>query len=123
IPQQWISTVLLAYRAFTILSNWLAAKVAQGNSRVKLKVIFIIQAMIMMALALTLTLPWMALMSLKLVACFSFALRTAVQLYLIVLADESSAGSKDFAATLQPGASNLRIADGSLLRSLVLDNV
>ena len=57
IPRQWISTVLLAYGAFTILSNWLGAKVAQGNSRVKLKVIFTIQAMIMMALALTLSLP------------------------------------------------------------------
>lgn len=123
IPQKWISTVLLAYGAFTILSNWLGAKVAQGNSRVKLKVIFTIQAMIMMSLALTLSLPWMAVVSLMLVACFSFALSTAVQLYLIDLSDETSPGSKDFASTLMPVASNLGIAIGSLLGSLVVDNV
>ncbi|WP_411551564.1 MFS transporter [Paenibacillus lautus] len=123
IPQQWISTVLLAYGAFTILSNWLGAKVAQCNSRVKLKVIFTIQAMIMTALALTLSLPWMALASLMLVACFSFALSTAVQLYLIDLADESSPGSKDFASTLMPVASNMGIALGSLLGSLVVDSI
>ena len=54
----------------------------------------------------------MALVSLMLVACFSFALSTAVQLYLIDLADESSPGSKDFASTLMPVASNLGIAIG-----------
>ena len=73
--------------------------------------------MIMMALALPYH-PWMALVSLMLVACFSFALSTAVQLYLIDLADESSPGSKDFASTLMPVASNLGIAIGSLLGAL-----
>ncbi|MGG3279282.1 MFS transporter [Paenibacillus solani] len=123
ISQQWISTVLLAYGVFTILSNWLGAKVAQGNSRVKLKVIFIIQATIMVILALTLSLTWIALITLMLVACFSFALSTAVQLYLIDLADESSPGSKDFASTLMPVASNLGIALGSLLGSVVVDRI
>ncbi|GIO34628.1 MULTISPECIES: MFS transporter [Paenibacillus] len=123
IPQAWTSAVLLGYGGLTILSNWIGAKVAQGNSRVKLKAIFLIQSGLMMALGLTLRLTWLALFCVMLVALFSYALSAAVQLYLIDLADAAGGGSKDFASTLMPVASNLGIAMGSLLGSFVVDRI
>lgn len=122
-PQQWTSSLLLVYGALTIFSNWLGAKVAQGNSRVKLKIIFLIQTALMAALALTVQLSWTALVLLMLVACFSYAISAAAQLYLIDLSDNAAPGSKDFAASLMPVASNLGIAGGSFLGSFVIDIV
>ncbi|MCM2997987.1 MFS transporter [Paenibacillus cellulositrophicus] len=123
IPKQWTSAVLLGYGGLTILSNWIGAKVAEGDSRSKLKIVFIVQSLMMMALALTLSFTWAAVLCLMLIALFSYALSAAVQLYLIDLADASAGGSKDFASTLMPVASNLGIACGSLLGSLVVDSI
>ncbi|WP_151734116.1 MFS transporter ['Paenibacillus yunnanensis' Narsing Rao et al. 2020] len=108
-----VSGVLLAYGVATIFSTWMGGKVATGNSVGKLRIVFLVQAAVYAVFYFAAPLPIPGLMMLILCGAVSSLLNVTAQLYLIELSVERSPASRDFAASLNPVASNFGIAFGS----------
>ncbi len=122
IPSAYVSPVLLAYGAFSILSNIIAGKVASNNGVSKLRYVFIIQAIILGSLYFTMQSTFAGLISLMLMAVMIYAMNATIQLYLMNLATLYSPAAKDFASSLTPVAVNVGIALGATIGGYVVAN-
>lgn len=122
IPTSYVSVILLAYGAFSILSNILAGKIASNNGVSKLRYVFIIQAVILGSLYFTMESTYAGLISLMLMAVMIYAMNATIQLYLMNLATVYFPAAKDFASSLTPVAVNVGIALGATLGGYVVAN-
>lgn len=122
IPSKYISAVLLAYGAFSILSNVVAGKIANKNGISKLRYVFIIQAIILGSLYFTMENTFAGLVTLMLMAVMIYAMNATIQLYLMNLAKVYSPAAKDFASSLTPVAVNVGIALGATIGGYVVAN-
>ncbi|PSL40895.1 putative MFS family arabinose efflux permease [Planomicrobium soli] len=122
IPTSYISVILLAYGAFSILSNVLAGKIASRNGVSKLRYVFIVQAIILGSLYFTMESTITGLISLMLMAVMIYAMNATIQLYLMNLAEVYFPAAKDFASSLTPVAVNIGIALGATLGGYVVAN-
>ncbi len=120
IPTRYVSAVLLAYGAFSILSNVLAGKIAGRNGVSKLRYVFIVQAVILASLYFTMGTTFAGLVSLMLMAIMIYAMNATIQMYLMNLATVYSPAAKDFASSLTPVAVNIGIALGATLGGYVV---
>ncbi|TCI51951.1 MFS transporter [Exiguobacterium sp. SH1S21] len=120
IPTSYVSMILLAYGAFSILSNILAGKIASRNGISKLRYVFIVQAIILGSLYFTMNSTVAGLMSLMLMAIMIYAMNATVQLYLMNLATIYAPAAKDFASSLTPVAVNVGIALGATIGGYVV---
>ncbi|MEF3355902.1 MFS transporter [Paenibacillus sp. GYB006] len=121
LPSSLFSTVLFAYGLVTIVSNLIGGRIASGDYVGKLRIVFILQAVIFILFGLTAALPVIGLISLILIALTSYILNASTQLYLIDLAYMYVPKAKDFATSLMPVANNLGIAIGSFIGGLMID--
>lgn len=119
IPKSSVSGVLFVYGIATIISNWIGGKVATGNAVGKLRIVFLIQALVYVAFSLTAPISIAGMFVLILLAGMSSIVSAPAQLYLIDLASRFAPKTKDLAASLNPVASNLGIAGGSAIGGLV----
>ncbi|TWT27299.1 MFS transporter [Planomicrobium sp. CPCC 101110] len=122
IPTRYVSVILLAYGAFSILSNVLAGKIASRNGVSKLRYVFIVQAVILGSLYFTMDFRAAGLASLMLMAVMIYAMNATIQLYLMDLASAYSPAAKDFASSLTPVAVNIGIALGATIGGYVVAN-
>jgi MFS transporter, DHA1 family, inner membrane transport protein len=122
IPASYVSMILLAYGAFSILSNVLAGKIASKNGVSKLRFVFIVQAVILGSLYFTMGSTSTGLVSLMLMAVMIYAMNATIQLYLMNLATVYFPAAKDFASSLTPVAVNIGIALGATLGGYVVAN-
>lgn len=120
IPTSYVSAILLAYGAFSILSNVLAGKIASRNGVSKLRYVFIVQAIILGSLYFTMESTLAGLASLMLMAVMIYAMNATIQLYLMNLATVYFPAAKDFASSLTPVAVNIGIALGATLGGYVV---
>lgn len=120
IPTSYVSAILLAYGAFSILSNVLAGKIASRNGVSKLRYVFIVQAVILGSLYFTMESTLAGLASLMLMAVMIYAMNATIQLYLMNLATVYFPAAKDFASSLTPVAVNIGIALGATLGGYVV---
>lgn len=122
ISTSYVSMILLAYGAFSILSNVLAGKIASHNGVSKLRYVFIVQAVILGSLYFTMESTIAGLVSLMLMAVMIYAMNATIQLYLMNLATVYFPAAKDFASSLTPVAVNIGIALGATLGGYVVAN-
>lgn len=122
IPAAYVSAVLLAYGAFSILSNIVAGRIASHNGVSKLRYVFIIQAAILGSLYFTMENSFAGLVSIMLMAVMIYAMNATIQLYLMNLAAVYSPAAKDFASSLTPVAVNIGIALGATIGGYVVAN-
>ncbi|WP_147805187.1 MFS transporter [Alkalicoccus halolimnae] len=122
IPTRYISIILLAYGAFSILSNVLAGKIASRDGVSKLRYVFLIQAVILGSLYFTMESTYAGLISLMLMAVMIYAMNATIQLYLMNLAELYFPAAKDFASSLTPVAVNIGIALGATIGGYVVAN-
>ena len=122
ISTRYVSMILLAYGAFSILSNVLAGKIASHNGISKLRYVFIVQAVILGSLYFTMESTIAGLVSLMLMAVMIYAMNATIQLYLMNLATVYFPAAKDFASSLTPVAVNIGIALGATLGGYVVAN-
>ncbi|WP_142830059.1 MFS transporter [Planococcus soli] len=122
IPTSYISIILLAYGAFSILSNVLAGKIASHNGISKLRFVFIAQALILGSLFFTMQSTIAGLISIMLMAVMIYVMNATIQLYLMNLAAVYFPAAKDFASSLTPVAVNIGIALGATLGGYVVAN-
>lgn len=121
LPSSWFSTVLFAYGLVTIVSNLIGGRIASGDYVGKLRIVFILQAVIFIIYGVTAAMPVIGLISLVLIALMSYILNASTQLYLIDLAFTFVPRAKDFATSLMPVANNLGIAIGSFVGGMMID--
>ncbi|TWT13168.1 MFS transporter [Planomicrobium sp. CPCC 101079] len=122
IPESYVSAILLAYGAFSILSNVLAGKIASHNGVSKLRYVFIVQAVILGSLYFTMESTFAGLISIMLMAVMIYAMNATIQLYLMNLAVLYFPAAKDFASSLTPVAVNIGIALGATIGGYVVAN-
>lgn len=122
VSKSYVSAILLAYGAFSILSNVLAGKIASQNGISKLRFVFIVQAVILGSLYFTMESTFMGLISLMLIAVMIYAMNATIQLYLMNLAVVYFPSAKDFASSLTPVAVNIGIALGATLGGYTVAN-
>ena len=122
VSKSYVSAILLAYGAFSILSNVLAGKIASQNGISKLRFVFIVQALILGSLYFTMESTFMGLISLMLMAVMIYAMNATIQLYLMNLAVVYFPSAKDFASSLTPVAVNIGIALGATLGGYTVAN-
>src|SRR5690606_31392627 len=120
IQAKYISIILLAYGAFSILSNVLAGKIASHNGISKLRFVFIVQAIILGSLFFTMQSTVAGLVSILLMAIMIYVMNATIQLYLMNLAAVYFPAAKDFASSLTPVAVNIGIALGATLGGYVV---
>ncbi|AIQ65630.1 hypothetical protein PSTEL_23495 [Paenibacillus stellifer] len=120
IPADRTGYVLIVYGAATIFSNIISGVIASGNYMAKLKVLFLIQAVIFAIYGITVSVPWLGILGLIAIACISFSINAAVPIYFIHLAERFVPAAKDFASSLMPIGANIGIAVGSASGALVM---
>ena len=119
IPIEWTSWFLLLYGCATIISNVISGKIASGDYVQKLKRMFIVHAVIYIVYGMTMSYNIIGMVSLMSIACISFSINAAAQLYLIDLTEGFVPQAKDFANSLLPIGANIGIAIGSSVGALV----
>ncbi|WP_338779122.1 MFS transporter [Metabacillus sp. FJAT-52054] len=118
-PSQSISLILFGYGFISIFSNILAGKIASHNAIGRLRFVFLVQAIVLIALYWTTNDLIIGLINIGLMSLMAILLTTSTQLYLIDLAGIYQPKATGLAASLMPVASNVGIAFGSALGGLV----
>lgn len=118
-PNQSISLILFGYGFISIFSNILAGKIASHNPIGRLRFVFVIQALVLIALYWTTQNFIIGLINIGLMSLMAILLTTSTQLYLIDLAGIYQPKATGLAASLMPVASNVGIAFGSALGGFV----
>lgn len=116
----YVSIILFVYGLFSIVSNYLSGKIADGNGVGTLRYVLLAQAIILTSLYVTIHSTFSGLISLMLIALTMFAVNATIQLYLMNYAGKHLPKLKDFASSLTPIAINIGIAVGSSLGSYVV---
>lgn len=118
-PSQSISLILFAYGFISIFSNILAGKIASHNAIGRLRLVFLVQAIVLVSLYWTTNHFIFGLMNIGLMSLMAILLTTSTQLYLIDLAGIYQPKATGLAASLMPVASNIGIALGSAVGGIV----
>lgn len=119
IQNESISLVLFGYGVISIFSNILAGKIASHRPIARLRIVFFIQALVLIAIYWTTASLPLALVNIGLMSLMSILLTTSTQLYLIDLAKIYQPSATGLAASLMPVASNVGIAMGSAIGGFV----
>ncbi|MDN3017802.1 MFS transporter [Paenibacillus sp. BSR1-1] len=118
-PSNLISLILFGYGFISIFSNILAGKIANFNAIGRLRIIFIVQAIVLVSLYWTTSNLLAGLINIGLMSLMAILLTTSTQLYLIDLAGIYQPKATGLAASLMPVASNVGIALGSAVGGVV----
>ncbi|AZB41085.1 MFS transporter [Bacillus sp. FJAT-42376] len=118
-PSSSISLILFGYGFISIFSNILAGKIASHNAIGRLRFVFLVQAIVLIALYWTTNDLISGLVNIGLMSLMAILLTTSTQLYLIDLAGIYQPKATGLAASLMPVASNVGIAFGSALGGIV----
>ncbi|MCA1054359.1 MFS transporter [Rossellomorea aquimaris] len=118
-PSNSISLILFVYGFISIFSNILAGKIASHDGIGRLRVVFLIQAIVLVSLYWTTDNFVLGLVNIGLMSLMAIMLTTSTQLYLIDLAGVYQPKATGLAASLMPVASNVGIAMGSALGGFV----
>ncbi|MGG4093291.1 MFS transporter [Paenibacillus lautus] len=123
VPDQYISLVFLLYGVVSILSTLIGGKLALRNGLGKLRIGFLIQAVILLSLYYSSNSVIGGLISISFIALVVYTMNSTIQLYFIDLADQYDPSAKDLASSLTPVSINVGIALGSGLGGLVTTNI
>lgn len=118
-PNNLISLILFGYGFISIFSNILAGKIASFNAIGRLRIVFIVQAIVLVSLYWTTNNLLFGLINIGLMSLMAILLTTSTQLYLIDLAGIYQPKATGLAASLMPVASNVGIALGSAVGGMV----
>lgn len=122
IPGRWSSMILLCYGAVTVISNIIGGFVSAGNYLVKLRNVFLVHILVFLLFGITMHSSALGIFSLMAIACISFSINAAAQLYLIRLTERFVPKAKDTASSLMPIGANIGIAIGSAAGAFVMDH-
>ena len=118
-PSNSISLILFGYGFISIFSNILAGKIASNNAIGRLRIVFLLQAIVLISLYWTTNNLFYGLINIGLMSLMAILLTTSTQLYLIDLAGIYQPKATGLAASLMPVASNIGIALGSAAGGMV----
>lgn len=119
VPVSWVSPILFAYGFISIFSNMAAGKIASHNPIGRLRIVFLVQALVLAALFVTTSSLTLGLINIALMSFMAILLTTSTQIYLIDLAEAFNPNAKGLASSLMPVASNVGIGLGSALGGVV----
>lgn len=123
IPIEWTSSILLVYGAATVISNIIGGKIASGDLLLKLRRVFLIDAAIFILFGFTISHSLAGIATLMAIACISFSINAAAQLYFTELSVRFVPEAKDFASSLFPVGANIGIALGSAAGAFVTERL
>ncbi|MGJ7043609.1 multidrug resistance protein [Shinella sp. BE166] len=115
-----VSLVLVLYGAAIAFGNIVGGKVADRDPVKALAVLFVAQAIVLVALTFTAPSPVLALVTLAALGFLSFATVPGLQLYVVDIAKRHRPAAVDVASALNIAAFNFGIAAGAWIGGLVV---
>jgi len=117
-----VSLVLVLYGIAIALGNIVGGRIANKNPVKALIGLFVLQAIVLVALTFTAVSPVAAIITLAFLGFLQFGNVPGLQLYVVELAQKYRPGAVDVASALNIAAFNLGIAIGAWLGGLVVES-
>lgn len=118
-----ISILLLVYGIAVAIGNWIGGKLANENPVKALFYMFIVHAVIMIALTFMIPFKVLGIIGIILMGLFAFMNVPGLQLYIVQLAEKYVPAAVDVASALNIAAFNIGIALGATIGGLVADSI
>ncbi len=118
-----ISIILLVYGIAVAIGNTVGEKLANGNPIKALFYMFIIHAIVMIALSFMIPFKVAGIIGIILMGLLAFMNVPGLQLYIVQLAEKYVPAAVDVASALNIAASNIGIALGATIGGLVTDTI
>lgn len=123
ISPRLISILLLVYGIAVAIGNWIGGKLANENTVKALFYMFIVHAVIMIALTFMIPFKVLGIIGIILMGLFAFMNVPGLQLYIVQLAEKYVPAAVDVASALNIAAFNIGIALGATIGGLVADSI
>lgn len=123
ISPRLISILLLVYGIAVAIGNWIGGKLANENPVKALFYMFIVHAVIMIALTFMIPFKVLGIIGIILMGLFAFMNVPGLQLYIVQLAEKYVPAAVDVASALNIAAFNIGIALGATIGGLVADSI
>lgn len=123
ISPRLISIILLVYGIAVAIGNWIGGKLANENPVKALFYMFIVHAVIMIALTFMIPFKVLGIIGIILMGLFAFMNVPGLQLYIVQLAEKYVPAAVDVASALNIAAFNIGIALGATIGGLVADSI